>query len=85
MVDMGNGIKQVEYSIVNQQLNKLDVDISKQILDYMEKVDEADVQNPLDTYEEVVFSVINAIAIKTQTVVSLDTGTISYTKINTGA
>ena len=85
IVDAGNGTKQVEYSIVNQQLNKLDVDISKQILDYMEKVDEADVQNPLDTYEEVVFSVINTIAIKTQSVVSLDTGTISYTKINTGA
>lgn len=85
IVDAGNGLKQVEYSIISQQLNKLDVEVSKEILDYMDKVDKADVQNPLDTYEEVVFSVINTIAIKTQSVVSLDTGTISYTKINAGA
>ena len=50
----------------------------------MGKVDKADVQNPLDTYEDVVFDVINTIAIKTQTIVSLDTGNITYTKLSTG-
>ena len=67
------------------ELNKLDKKVSKEILDYMNKVDKAEVQNPLDTYEEVVFDVINTIAIKTQSVVNLDTGSITYTKLSAGA
>lgn len=80
IVDTGDGLKKITYTIINQQLNKLSISVSEDILKYMDKVDEADVQNPLDTYEEVVFSVINTIAIKTQSVLSLDTGTITYTK-----
>lgn len=80
IVDIGDGLKKITYTIINQQLNKLSISVSEDILNYMDKVDEADVQNPLDTYEEVVFSVINTIAIKTQSVLSLDTGTITYTK-----
>lgn len=80
LVDIGDGLKKIEYTIIDQQLNTLKINLSEEILSYMEKVDKADVQNPLDTYEEVVFEVINVIAVKTQSVLSLDTGTITYTK-----
>ena len=85
IVDIMGGLKQVEYTVIDQQLNKLDKKVSEEILSYMGKVDKADVQNPLDTYEDVVFDVINTIAIKTQSVVSLDTGSITYTKLSAGA
>ena len=72
---------QIKYTVLNKQLNKLEPEISDTILGYLDKVEESEnVKNPLETYDEIVFDILNTIALKTQTRVSLDVNTISFTK-----
>lgn len=68
----GDGESHINYVVVNKLLNQLEQSKSDQILGYLDKIDREDIQNPLDTYDSVVFNVLNTIALKTESTISLD-------------
>lgn len=71
----------IQFTVIDKQLNKLEMDLSNKILGYLDRVEEKEnVKNPLDTYDEIVFDILNTIALKTTTNITLNTGVITYSK-----